>query len=106
MKKNKTAGKWLGWHPGPRDATQKEEIQNLTLENGKYPSHTLNDITIMHKCNTIIPLKAKLTLEKIQNECEDLASSERPCKHNRSRRLHTTEVREYKDLTFSYFRYF
>ena len=23
-KKNKTAGKWLGWHPGPRDTTQRD----------------------------------------------------------------------------------
>ena len=23
------AGKWLGWHPGPWDATRKEKFRNL-----------------------------------------------------------------------------
>ena len=29
-------------------------------------------------------IESKINLDKIQNECENLASRESPCKHNRS----------------------
>ncbi len=33
-------------------------------------------------------IESKINLDKIQNECENLASRESPCKHNRSLQLH------------------
>ena len=39
-------------------------------------------------------IESKINLDKIQNECENLASRESPCKHDRSLQLHTTHFNQ------------
>ena len=81
----------MGWHPGPRDATQKGEVLKFENEEGKYPTQSLNDIYYCIKIQHYTPNKAQFKVKKSIRKWYALAAiRESSLQHVLSLRLHTT----------------